>query len=104
MIDTFLSHMAKADRSGIMEKLGLVPKSTEEDRGKSSRSFAHLTLYRPSNVDRKESCVEIVQALRQFEGLTTVSLAHPRTQKRIQEMQRESYFHFLQDGAVVQRG
>jgi UDP-N-acetylglucosamine 2-epimerase (non-hydrolysing) len=105
MIDTLLSHVAKADKSKILEKLRLVPESTEDDRGQASTSFALLTLHRPSNVDQKENFIEILKALQQFNGtLTIVFPAHPRTQKRIKEMQLETYFHFLQDDDAVQQG
>jgi UDP-N-acetylglucosamine 2-epimerase (non-hydrolysing) len=105
MIDTLLSHVAKADRSGILRKLSLAPGSTEDDRGQANTSFALLTLHRPSNVDEKENFTEILQALEQCDGtLTIVFPAHPRTQKRIKEMQLEHHFHFIKNGNAVQQG
>lgn len=103
MIDTLLCHVAQADQSKILEKLDLLPESAED--GKASASFSLLTLHRPSNVDKKESFTEILRALKQFDGsLTIVFPAHPRTQKRIKEMQLENYFNFLQNGDTVRRG
>ncbi len=105
MIDTLISHLVKADKSKILEKLNLVPISTEHDPEQPTTAFALLTLHRPSNVDRKENFIEILQALQQFDGtLTTIFPAHPRTQKRIKEMQLENYFHFLSHGSDVQKG
>ena len=105
MIDTLLSHVAKADQSRILEKLSLIPETTGDDRRQATTSFALLTLHRPSNVDQKENFIEILQALRQFDGsLTTVFPAHPRTQKRIKEMQLEKQFHFIEHGGAVQEG
>lgn len=104
MIDTLLFHVEKADRSGIREKLGLTADATTEARRQWSGSFALLTLHRPANVDRKEGFIEILEALRKFDGLTTVFPAHPRTMKRIKEMRLDGYFHFLQEGAAVQLG
>jgi UDP-N-acetylglucosamine 2-epimerase (non-hydrolysing) len=102
MIDTLLSHVAKADQSRILDKLRLVPESTNNEHGSS---FALLTLHRPSNVDQKDNFIEILQALQKFnETLTIVFPAHPRTQKRIKEMQLEEYFHFIQNGDSAQQG
>ncbi len=105
MIDTLLSHVARADQSRILEKLNLAPESAESERSQAITSYALLTLHRPTNVDQKENFIEILQALEQFNGtLTVVFPAHPRTQKRIKEMQLTKYFHFLQDGGAVRQG
>lgn len=74
MIDSLVSHIEKANRSKILEELGLAPKS-----------YALVTLHRPSNVDEKENLEKI---LRIFEAISEKSSVvfpiHPRTRKMLE--------------------
>jgi UDP-N-acetylglucosamine 2-epimerase (non-hydrolysing) len=76
MIDTLLGHRDRASRSGALERLGL-----------ASGEFAVLTLHRPSNVDRKENLVPILDALDVIqERIPIVFPVHPRTTASIQAL------------------
>jgi UDP-N-acetylglucosamine 2-epimerase (non-hydrolysing) len=69
MIDTLLAHRERALATGIVAAMGL-------DMGE----YAVVTLHRPSNVDRKETLVPIVEALRDLSESTRVLFpVHPRT-------------------------
>ena len=71
MIDTLLRHREQAERSPVLEQLGLAP-----------RSYAVLTLHRPSNVDDPATFSRIVDALAAIEReLTIVFPVHPRTRR-----------------------
>jgi UDP-N-acetylglucosamine 2-epimerase (non-hydrolysing) len=73
MIDTLIAHLAKAQNSPIMKNLGL-----------RSKSFAYVTLHRPSNVDDKSSLAEIMAHLNNLAGrLPVVFPMHPRTRKML---------------------
>ena len=75
MVDSLLYNKEKAERSQILSRLGL-----------KEGNYALLTLHRPSNVDKKESLLNITRALRQSsQRLPIVFPAHPRTQKRLKE-------------------
>jgi len=73
MIDTLLKNRAKADRSAILDELGLQP-----------GRYAVLTLHRPSNVDdpvvfgRLLDALEVVQ-----KDLPIVFPIHPRTRNNL---------------------
>ena len=71
MIDTLLHHREQADRSTVLADLGLAP-----------RSYAALTLHRPSNVDDRATFSRIVDALAAIEReLPIVFPVHPRTRR-----------------------
>src|SRR5215470_3945295 len=76
MIDTLLKHRARADQSRVLAELGVAP-----------RSYAVVTLHRPSNVDRAESLVAILTA---FEAIARdveiVFPMHPRTRKNLEQL------------------
>jgi len=75
MVDSLLYNKEKAEHSQILSRLGL-----------KEGNYALLTLHRPSNVDKKESLLNIIRALRQIsQRLPIVFPAHPRTQKRLKE-------------------
>jgi len=73
MIDTLLANKAKAQKSDVLERLGLRVKE-----------YAVITLHRPSNVDDMATFGEIVTA---FEGIAKemklVFPIHPRTRDNI---------------------
>jgi len=63
----------------------------------NNSSFILCTLHRPSNVDRKESLVEILEVFKRFEAIQQkiVFPIHPRTVKRLQEFNLWSDFQKL---------
>lgn len=89
MIDSLLSSQELSDRSGILQLLGLEGrngKGTDE----ASR-YALLTLHRPSNVDDRETFVNILRGLEELSSLYPIIFpVHPRTRKRISEFQLEN--------------
>lgn len=74
MIDTLVRQYKKLKQSDILEKLKL-----------KSKTYALLTLHRPSNVDIKENLKEIVSAL---EGVASripvIFPIHPRTKNKLE--------------------
>jgi UDP-N-acetylglucosamine 2-epimerase (non-hydrolysing) len=75
MIDTLLKYREKAKESKILKKLKLSPKS-----------YALLTLHRPSNVDDKKALYEIKEALKTVSrNIPIIFPIHPRTQMRLKE-------------------
>ena len=74
MIDTLLRFREKAVRSDVLGRLGV-----------SEKSYALVTLHRPSNVDSAEKLRPIVEALRQVrESVPVVFPAHPRTRANLE--------------------
>jgi len=75
MIDTLLRFKEKSNQSKILNELNLLP-----------RSYALLTLHRPSNVDEKQNLEGILDALSQIQKkIKIVFPMHPRTKKKIEE-------------------
>jgi UDP-N-acetylglucosamine 2-epimerase (non-hydrolysing) len=74
MIDALLAHRQKADRSDILQRLGIAP-----------RSYALATLHRPSNADRRETLQGLLSALEAVaRDLPVIFPCHPRTRSRIE--------------------
>jgi UDP-N-acetylglucosamine 2-epimerase (non-hydrolysing) len=75
MIDTLLRFREKAARSDVLGRLGVAEKS-----------YALVTLHRPSNVDSAERLTEMAAALRSIgESLPVVFPAHPRTRANLEK-------------------
>ncbi len=73
MIDTLLANLEKARAGSVLDDLGLEP-----------RSYAALTLHRPSNVDDRETFERLFGVVREIaEELPVVFAAHPRTVKNM---------------------
>ena len=73
MIDTLRRHLSAARARGAVERFGL-----------TARSYALVTLHRPSNVDRVESLRRVFDALRSLsEQIPIVFPVHPRTRERM---------------------
>jgi len=73
MVDSLLHNKDKANHSQILHQLNLI-----------NKSYALLTLHRPSNVDEKESLLRIIKALCEIsQKVPIVFPAHPRTKKNI---------------------
>lgn len=73
MIDALVANISQAEKSPILKNLGLL-----------SKSFAYVTLHRPSNVDQKETLSAIMSHLNQLTmRLPVVFPMHPRTRKML---------------------
>ncbi len=92
MIDSLVAYKDKADKSPVLDTLGL------RDGSGKARRYALLTLHRPSNVDDRETFLSILKGIEDLsKTLPIMFSAHPRTRKRITEFGLDSYFHL--DGA-----
>ncbi len=73
MIDTLLKNRKKAEKTTVLENLGLAPKQ-----------YATMTLHRPSNVDDKDVFTGILDAIEVVQkGMPILFPIHPRTRKNI---------------------
>jgi UDP-N-acetylglucosamine 2-epimerase (non-hydrolysing) len=76
MIDSLLGNLERANQSNVCAGLGL-----------SEKTYAVLTLHRPSNVDDREALARVITALEEIaKRLPIVFPAHPRTRKMITEL------------------
>ena len=101
MIDTLLKHREKAQRSDILDKLGL-RNSKLKTHNLNISPYAVLTLHRPSNVDNKETFRNILEALKELaKHLPIIFPAHPRTVNRIKEFHFEKYFRFAAQNSTL---
>ena len=74
MIDTLFAQMQKIDASGILESLQLMP-----------RTFAVMTIHRPSNVDVPKTLAEIHEIIERIANDTKIVYPiHPRTKKAME--------------------
>jgi UDP-N-acetylglucosamine 2-epimerase (non-hydrolysing) len=87
MIDSLLTFSPKADNSTILEELGLRKEPGKSIKGNNLPGrYALLTLHRPSNVDNKETFLNILAGLEELaRDCPIVFPVHPRTRKRIEE-------------------
>ena len=80
MVDSLLHNRARAEKSDILQRLGLA------GGGKTATPYALLTLHRPSNVDSRDSLVKIVEALEEVSRRIAILFpSHPRTLKKLKE-------------------
>jgi UDP-N-acetylglucosamine 2-epimerase (non-hydrolysing) len=101
MIDSLLSCEQEAEHSTILQRLRLATSTTKGSVHK--KPYVLLTLHRPANVDNRGVLLEILEGLHEVAATQTVIFpAHPRTQKKIQQHQLESYFAF--QGGDAQNG
>jgi UDP-N-acetylglucosamine 2-epimerase (non-hydrolysing) len=96
MIDSLLSCRRLAERSTILDRLGLTP-------SQYGTEYALVTLHRPSNVDTAETLEAILGALAELSWKIPVVLpAHPRTRARMKEFNLTHYADsVVQDGTPV---
>ena len=98
MIDSLLAYRDKADKSPVLDTLGL----RDRDAAGKVRRYALLTLHRPSNVDDRETFLSILKGIEDLSKTMPIMFsAHPRTRKRITEFGLDSYFHL--DGPVAEK-
>jgi UDP-N-acetylglucosamine 2-epimerase (non-hydrolysing) len=74
MYDALLNQLPKAEKTPILEKIGLKPKT-----------YALLTTHRPENVDKPKNLKNIINAITKLKQITIVFPAHPRTQKQLRK-------------------
>jgi len=73
MIDSLVKHLPQAKQSKIADELGV-----------AGRDYAVLTLHRPSNVDKRETLLRLVQTFAEIaQHLPVIFPVHPRTRKSI---------------------
>ncbi|MCI0421433.1 MAG: UDP-N-acetylglucosamine 2-epimerase (non-hydrolyzing) [Acidobacteria bacterium] len=98
MVDTLLSHRAKAEESTILSRLGLKA-SSETD---NVRQYALVTLHRPSNVDSPKTFGGILEALSTLaKKIPILFPVHPRTANRIREFGLEASFRFANEVSAL---
>lgn len=91
MIDSLLSFEREAERSTILQSLNLAAGASNGAVHK--QPYVLLTLHRPANVDNRDVFLEILEGMREVAATQPVIFpAHPRTQKKIQQLQLESHF------------
>ena len=92
MIDTLLANKEKADRSNILEKLSL-----------NGNGFAALTLHRPSNVDKPEVFISILDALEIIQkDMPVIFPIHPRTLRNIKSFKLENRLEQLPNLRLIE--
>jgi UDP-N-acetylglucosamine 2-epimerase (non-hydrolysing) len=75
MIDTLLATMPKINKSKILSELAL-----------KKHDYCVITLHRPSNVDSRESLLEIIDILKQISQQTAIVYpVHPRTRAMLEK-------------------
>jgi UDP-N-acetylglucosamine 2-epimerase (non-hydrolysing) len=75
MIDSLVEHLEKAKKSTILEALQI-----------QSKNFVLITLHRPSNVDNRETFIQILNAIEDIQRILPIVFPiHPRTRKMISE-------------------
>jgi UDP-N-acetylglucosamine 2-epimerase (non-hydrolysing) len=93
MIDSLLAFRHKASESPVLDALGLRNGATGHWQGNGVAQYALLTLHRPSNVDQRESFLNILEGLDDLAHACPIIFpAHPRTKKKIAEFGLEQFF------------
>ena len=79
MIDTLMSNREKAQKSDVLERLGL-----------SAKKYAVITLHRPSNVDDLDKFGQIIKAFESIEKeMKLVFPIHPRARNNLRQSKLE---------------
>jgi len=74
MYDVLLQQLPKAEKTIILKKLNLKPKT-----------YALITTHRPENVDNPKNLKNIIEAITKLKPLTIIFPTHPRTQKQLRK-------------------
>ena len=94
MIDSVLAFKEKAEKSAILDRLGLRTPANGHGPTNDVGRYALLTLHRPSNVDDRDALLAILEGLEELaNSCPVVFSAHPRTKKRIAEFGFQHFFH-----------
>ncbi|MGD1108546.1 MAG: UDP-N-acetylglucosamine 2-epimerase (non-hydrolyzing) [Terracidiphilus sp.] len=100
MIDSLLAFKDQARRSPILSALGLRAGDGLSESDSGIAPYALLTLHRPSNVDERESFLNILEGLNELASFCPIIFpVHPRTRNKIADFGFEGFFH-RQEGAV----
>jgi UDP-N-acetylglucosamine 2-epimerase (non-hydrolysing) len=100
MIDSLRAFEGKAEMSNILDRLDLSARTDGDHSPRRSKPYVLLTLHRPSNVDSRETFLEILEGIQEVTAsYETIFPAHPRTQKQIQQHGLGSYFALNQPGS-----
>ncbi|MDE3108561.1 MAG: UDP-N-acetylglucosamine 2-epimerase (non-hydrolyzing) [Acidobacteriota bacterium] len=92
MIDSLLAFKEKAASSSILDRLNLRKSNGDDPSGRRVR-YALLTLHRPSNVDRPESLLNILEGLEDLRNCCPIIFpAHPRTHNKVAKFGLERFF------------
>lgn len=92
MIDSLLAAKDQADKSPILDQLGLRTSNKRNGSRGKTQPYALLTLHRPANVDNADAFQNILQGLSKLrDRLPIIFPVHPRTRKRIGEFAMERY-------------
>ena len=91
MIDALLDHLKVAEKSKVIEKLGL------KSNGRTGK-YALITLHRPSNVDNHDTLQGILNALNKLNReIPVIFPAHPRTIKQIKELKLTKMVNYIEN-------
>jgi UDP-N-acetylglucosamine 2-epimerase (non-hydrolysing) len=86
MIDSLLAFKEKAETSTILERLKLRAPASASCEVHPISCYALLTLHRPSNVDNRDTFLNILGGLEELASAYPVVFpVHPRTRQRIKE-------------------
>jgi UDP-N-acetylglucosamine 2-epimerase (non-hydrolysing) len=104
MIDSLLTYRDRAEKSAVLDELGLRSRSHGHSSPNGASRYALLTLHRPSNVDDRNTFLSILEGLEELSrSCPIVFSAHPRTRKRIAEFGLEHFFQ-LHDRSLSNNG
>jgi len=97
MIDTLLNHLRLAQKSRMLEQLGL-------KKNHQIRKYALLTLHRPSNVDLPIVLQRIFQALMELaREIPIIFPVHPRTLRQIRKFNLFQFVSFQENLKHIQK-
>lgn len=92
MIDALLRHKKKSESAKILEKLNI-----------SKKTYAVLTLHRPSNVDTKKDFENIVSILESVQKqIKIIFPVHPRTSKNIKKFNLSNKIKNMQNLVITE--
>ncbi|MFH2138088.1 MAG: UDP-N-acetylglucosamine 2-epimerase (non-hydrolyzing) [Candidatus Omnitrophota bacterium] len=92
MIDTLLDNMPAIERSLILKKLGIKPKT-----------YGAMTLHRPGNVDSRKALEQIYTILKEVTRKTVIIYPlHPRTKKMIEKHKFLAKFKALKNLRMIE--
>ena len=104
MIDTLLKHREKAEKSKILDHLGL-RKKLSMGTSRQVADYGLLTLHRPSNVDDPKTFRGMMEAIIEIsKHLPIIFPVHPRTRKQIEELRSNKGFMPASKGKLKKSG
>lgn len=101
MIDNLIFNKERAMKSNILKELGLIAfrqmGNFSEVKSPQPMNYAVLTLHRPSNVDNRETLLNVLEALKVISQEIPVFFPiHPRTEKQVKYFELEGYLNSSQ--------